>query len=335
MSARFRSLLYIAHRGAPYALPENTIESCRYAVERLGCDALEVDVCLSRDDVPFLWHDDRPNHYYALWRESGLRGDGAYAPKPPLPGSPLRKPVSALTFEDIRHHFGYHRIVRLPYMHGTADAVHCPIPTLAEFFDWMIRTPQLKHVFLDIKLSAHEQDRADTLLDAVITALQATSEPLLRERITLLCMDEAFLRALAAAKKHRDYPIRLGYTLELPVQTLFAPESYSSVALAQELGLSVITTGRAVWHVPFFWRALRKTLRTELTRLDAWRTRDPATVPELFVWTINHAASAQELADLGVDGIMTDHLRAVRPAAHAARTSPVQPLPTTSLTASA
>ncbi|MGP4085260.1 glycerophosphodiester phosphodiesterase [Streptomyces sp. KR55] len=47
----------VAHRGAPYHHPENTVDSLRTALE-LGADAVEIDVRLTRDGVPVLLHDE-------------------------------------------------------------------------------------------------------------------------------------------------------------------------------------------------------------------------------------------------------------------------------------
>jgi len=50
------SSLVIGHRGAPSHLPENTLASYRLAV-RLGADALEADLVMSRDGVLVVSHD--------------------------------------------------------------------------------------------------------------------------------------------------------------------------------------------------------------------------------------------------------------------------------------
>jgi glycerophosphoryl diester phosphodiesterase len=47
----------VAHRGDPYRVRENTIDSLRAALDR-GADAVEIDVRLTRDGVPVLLHDD-------------------------------------------------------------------------------------------------------------------------------------------------------------------------------------------------------------------------------------------------------------------------------------
>ncbi|MFF5254330.1 glycerophosphodiester phosphodiesterase [Streptomyces leeuwenhoekii] len=47
----------VAHRGDPYRVRENTIDSLRSALDR-GADAVEIDVRLTRDGVPVLLHDE-------------------------------------------------------------------------------------------------------------------------------------------------------------------------------------------------------------------------------------------------------------------------------------
>ncbi|MFJ5271981.1 glycerophosphodiester phosphodiesterase [Streptomyces sp. NPDC088358] len=74
----------VAHRGDPYHVRENTIDSLRSALQR-GADAVEIDVRLSRDGVPVLLHDetlkrlwevDRPLRALSADEVSGLTGGG-------------------------------------------------------------------------------------------------------------------------------------------------------------------------------------------------------------------------------------------------------------------
>ena len=44
------------HRGARAVLPENTMAAFRYAIE-VGADFIEMDVAMTRDDVPVISHD--------------------------------------------------------------------------------------------------------------------------------------------------------------------------------------------------------------------------------------------------------------------------------------
>jgi glycerophosphoryl diester phosphodiesterase len=52
-----RTVTAVAHRGDPYRVRENTIDSLRSALHR-GADAVEIDVRLTRDRVPVLLHDE-------------------------------------------------------------------------------------------------------------------------------------------------------------------------------------------------------------------------------------------------------------------------------------
>ncbi|MFE6224441.1 MULTISPECIES: glycerophosphodiester phosphodiesterase [unclassified Streptomyces] len=52
-----RSVTVVGHRGDPYRARENTLASIGSAFER-GADAVEVDVRLTKDEVPVLLHDD-------------------------------------------------------------------------------------------------------------------------------------------------------------------------------------------------------------------------------------------------------------------------------------
>ncbi|MFF4350916.1 glycerophosphodiester phosphodiesterase [Streptomyces sp. NPDC001530] len=52
-----RTVTAVAHRGAPYHVRENTIDSLRAALQ-LGADTVEIDVRLTRDGVPVLLHDE-------------------------------------------------------------------------------------------------------------------------------------------------------------------------------------------------------------------------------------------------------------------------------------
>ncbi|MEU0339886.1 glycerophosphodiester phosphodiesterase [Streptomyces bobili] len=47
----------VAHRGDPYRVRENTLDSLRSALGQ-GADAVEIDVRLTRDGVPVLLHDE-------------------------------------------------------------------------------------------------------------------------------------------------------------------------------------------------------------------------------------------------------------------------------------
>ncbi|MEV8021669.1 glycerophosphodiester phosphodiesterase [Streptomyces sp. NPDC086554] len=78
-----RTVTAVAHRGDPYRFRENTLPSLRSALER-GADAVEIDVRVSRDDVPVLLHDATLKR---LWDHE--------------------RPLSALSADEVRGLTGY------------------------------------------------------------------------------------------------------------------------------------------------------------------------------------------------------------------------------------
>lgn len=55
-----RQIFVHGHRGAAAILPENTVAGFRYAID-LGCDAIEMDVGVTRENVPVVSHDAHLN----------------------------------------------------------------------------------------------------------------------------------------------------------------------------------------------------------------------------------------------------------------------------------
>ncbi|MEU7556066.1 glycerophosphodiester phosphodiesterase [Streptomyces sp. NPDC044571] len=71
-----RTLTAVAHRGDPYRVRENTLNSIRSAFAR-GADAVEIDVRLTRDGEAVLLHDDTLQR---LWGHD-VRLDAVTAPQ--------------------------------------------------------------------------------------------------------------------------------------------------------------------------------------------------------------------------------------------------------------
>lgn len=157
MTPERRRIELIAHRGASHALPENTLAAFDEA-RRLGADAIELDVQLTRDGVPVLYHDR------TLHRLTGRR-----------------RRVAALTFEELAAvDAGAWRGVRYRGLR---------IPSLPEVLSRYAALRQL----IEIKLSGgpHEIDRLVRTVVQTISAQRATG------RVAVLCFDRAVLRQVS------------------------------------------------------------------------------------------------------------------------------------------
>ena len=78
----------IAHRGGASLWPENTLMAFDQAL-RLGCDGLEMDLQLTKDDVLVVHHD-------ATLRADSTRRNGEWLPEafPPVSYTHLTLPTS-------------------------------------------------------------------------------------------------------------------------------------------------------------------------------------------------------------------------------------------------
>lgn len=162
----------IAHRGYASRYPENTLLAMRAAVDAGAC-WLELDVQLNADAVPVLLHDA------TLQRTAG-RADSIFE-------------FTTRQLQPIR--------VGEPARFGDRFA-DTPLPTLAEFADWLADTPTVQ-VCVEIKVESLLQFGVERVYAAVWSVL----EPL-RDRCVLISYDDAFLFAARTAA-----PIRIGWVL--------------------------------------------------------------------------------------------------------------------------
>jgi glycerophosphoryl diester phosphodiesterase len=148
----------VAHRGASAVRPENTASAFAEAL-RLRADGIELDLQLTRDGVPVVFHD-RSLH------KLGARG-------------PIRdRTLAELRALDFGAWFG-------------AEHVGEPIPTLTGVLDRFGRRTEL---LLELKPEGETPARTRVLVDAVIGALARSPEA----RVRILCFDPRVLARVAA-----------------------------------------------------------------------------------------------------------------------------------------
>jgi glycerophosphoryl diester phosphodiesterase len=149
----------VAHRGWNRREPENTLPAINAALAA-GAGWLELDVQLSADRSPVLFHDR------TLERCTGR------------PGA-----VSDLTLPEL---------VMLPTGPAGARRADATVPTLDAVVDLLARWPAAQ-LFVELKRVSMEAFGREAMLDAALPAL----EPL-RERVTLISFDAEVLRLARA-----------------------------------------------------------------------------------------------------------------------------------------
>ena len=278
-------VLVVGHRGAPRSAPENTLESFAAAVAQ-GADAIEADVCATKDGRFVLWHDCHPDAKVALARQAS--GENyPYEPDVPPVGSPWRRPASELDLADFLAHHGY---VPSDDEHGKTRV---PVALLEDLFTWARETPELALVCLDVKLGEKETGPARSLARFLRDARRSglIPEPL---AVAMLCPEKEVL--MAALTESRVEPLGEG-------TRAFADFEFPGVLdFASRYGASCVSMGAR--------RRFRADFRDELA--DVLAARAAGRLESVIVWTENDEARLRELVALGVDGILTDEPELLR-----------------------
>ena len=269
----------IGHRGSPKHAPENTIESFATAIAQ-GADAVEADVCRTKDGQFVLWHDCRPDDQVALVRQAS--GETyLYEPDVPPAGSPYRRPVSQLDLAELRAHYGY-----VPSDDDRGKA-RVPIALLEDLFAWSRETPGVALLAIDVKLGEKETGAARDLVRLVRDA-RRDGRLAAHVSVAFLCPEKEVL--MAVLTEERLEPLGEGIRV-------FADFEFPGVLdFASRYGASCVSMGVR----RRFWSDFRDELG------DVQDSREAGRIESVIVWTENDEERLRELVLLGVDGILTD-----------------------------
>ncbi len=281
-------ILVVGHRGAARFEAENTLPSFRRALEQ-GANAIETDICATRDGQFALWHDADPDDPVALLRQAG--GEKLlFRPDAPAPGHPARRPVRDLDLDELRRDYRYTRAAGTA-PDGATAARDAPVATLVELLAWVPQQPRLSDVLLDIKLAPEQTAEAEALVDLLQRALDSGQVRDLTFR--LLSPQAAIVSALVARCRRKPCArIRVSADFEFPGAAELAPGTG-----ARDVSLGC---GRRDW--PAF--------RRDVARCVA--ARESETFDAVLTWTVSDPRRLRELVCLGADGILTDDVATLR-----------------------
>lgn len=308
----FTPFLIVGHRGSPTKKVENTIESYKQALLD-GANALEIDLCLTRDGEVIVWHDWNPDTTEALWRQRGAEGVVSYMPLVPEPLEPYdwdwttplppypRKRTSQLKLDEFRRGHNYARKTVISPGTNRPPSVNAPIPTFEEFVDWAKTQTRLLHVFLDIKIPNDEDSLIPRMLDRIDMSLRKHYPNF---TVVLLSPEEN------VHVKMKNYAPQYQYSLDVQAPPLIVlhPSKYSGVKKAIEHHNTFATDGRPVLTIyPSPKQSYRETIKYDV-ELRRNHNANPANKPveKLIGWTVDEEDEMKDLIQLGVDGLLTN-----------------------------
>jgi glycerophosphoryl diester phosphodiesterase len=309
--------LVIAHHGSPKTSVENTLQSCHQAVQIERANALEIDLCVTKDNQIILWHDWNPDDAVALVRQLGEQGNNRFRPTNPDLMSSWRKPVNELTLEEFRIHYGYEEIEGRDYA-GEINPVDPRIPTLLEFMQAAANWDNLEHLFLDIKMPDADADGASTLVDLINQALAVPHQ----FAVTALVPHEKVLQGMKNRASEMQAKMAFSWDREFPAGIVLDSSDFSAIDGAIKYGNTVASVGRPTSLTFRPWHVYQTIIQYDTQKWDQFNL-DPKTnqgrqIDKLIAWTIDDANEMDWLLTQGVSGVITDDVPMLREAAEAA-----------------
>ena len=287
--------LVCGHRGSPVNEPENTIPSFERAL-REGVNSLETDLCVTKDKEVILWHDWNPDELVALIREKGIEPEVAHKPDFPAPYSGLRNKTSELNLSEIRKHFNYVK-------KSNSEKVNAYIPTFREFVNWLSDKPQIKFVFLDIKVPKEEKELILVILDQL--------DELKKEfNLSTNFIIETFFSEVLEVAKNKYPDLNYSLDVEIPPGFIFLPRIHSTIKVAAKNQNNVAIIMRPRQITIANWMTFRRVIWYDVRRrLKLNRSNAQQKIDFLIGCTINDKREMDCLIKSGINGMQTDYPR--------------------------
>jgi glycerophosphoryl diester phosphodiesterase len=305
--------LVIGHHGSPKTSAKNTLQSCRQAVQVELANALEIDLCVTRDGQLVLWHDWNPDGARALLRQRGEQGNNRFRPKVPDVSSSWRRPVNELTLDEFRAHYGYEQIAGRQYQ-GELNPVDTRIPTLLEFMQSAVAWDQLEYLFLDVKMPDSAAGSAAMFTDLIAAALAVPH----KFSVAAMVPGEKVLQAMKARAAQKQLNIAFTWDREFPVGVVPDPSRFSAIDGAVKYGNTVASVGRPTALTFEPWKVYSSLIGYDTGQWNRFNL-DPKTnqgrqIDKLIVWTIDDRDEMDWLLAQGVSGMITDDIPLLRDA---------------------
>lgn len=282
----------IGHRGSPCKEVENTIPSLERAVAD-GANSLEFDLCITQDGIVVVWHDWDPDEDICMARCNGLEPDVKFCPRVP-DDKRYRRHVNKLTFHEFIDNYGYGE------KESDCSRVDACIPTFDETIRWAVERPQIRLVFLDVKIPNDQPQEVPRLMTQVKEVLDRYQP---RFRIVYETMQPRVLEAM------RRFDPSAACTLDRgPIPgIILRPSRFGAVRDAIRFGNPFATVERPNKMTFTPWGTYKRVVRHDLELLRRHNRSGAGTPIEgLICYTVNNEDELRTLVEMGVGGIQTD-----------------------------
>lgn len=288
-------MIICGHRGSPSGYCENTLESFTNAI-MAGANAIELDLCITKDKVVVVWHDWDSDNMVANVREMGLEPDTKY-----MPYNITGKAIPKLTHEQFIKSCGY----RLK-MNTNVSYDGNIVPNIGSLFSFIGRyRERLDYIFLDVKTPENDnynfrnimaeitKNIVDFGLYDVRFIIETFHEDLIREYVNPeFSLSGSLLSSVISFAHDGDMPI--GY--------IFWPKKYSPYVPVINLNVSYVVPLRPTALTFGGWFAYKKVIRYDRRLMKRFHKN-----VGIIAATINDIDEMRKLIKMGVAGIQTNH----------------------------
>lgn len=315
----------VSNRGSRGLFAENTLEGCRHAVEEEQAMALLVDACLTADGKVVLWHDWDPDDFLAILRQLGMGDVGAYRPVVPASGDPWRRETVQLQLREMLFASGY-KLIGAPEPVAPAPF---DVPTLNQLVELAKGWPGLRHLLIQIQMPARHAARyAGEMMLSIIEAID-TDLPC---DVTLLIPQEEVLIAMkayaadAAPQTRLNFstlteaaplPLRDNGSFDYPALDAVLPE-HSAVQAAIRNRTEVGTLNRNFAAAQAIDNGYYYAVSHDVAQMESFNLNPIVNqghqIERLLVRVKDMPVEMQGMLEMGVSGIITDDVPALRDA---------------------
>ena len=278
------------HRGARGNRPENTIEATEFALQS-GVDAIEVDLCVSKDNVVMVHHD----LYLSPHLTRDIHGNWVTDSIPII--SLDQTALQQFDVGTLRADSDYAR--RFPH-----QVAHSParIPTLDEFIEYVVKS---SHPDCVLNLELKGEPDHPTLLPDIETYTQLVLTAIDRHQIQNRCFVQSFDWRLIKIINELNSTILTGLLTDqqtdahprfpLPGESSQWVDNMDVADFDGSVPAMVAAAGSRVWSSHY--KDLSPGLISAAHDLGL----------EVYGWTVNDTEDIQKMIDWGVDVITTDY----------------------------
>ncbi|MCB0712531.1 MAG: hypothetical protein KDD67_09395 [Ignavibacteriae bacterium] len=290
--AQDHPFLIIAHRGSPSREVENTIPSFQLGLQE-GANAIELDLCITKDGQVVVWHDWEPDDIVTKVRQEGLEPVVRYTTYSPEEEE-RRRPVCDLTLEELRSWHGYcHK--------SSFERVKSNIPTFDEFIDWFIgHENSVRAVFLDVKLTEDRIDLIPPFMESISASLERCNS---KTDFIFESMSKAIVEKMRTCHPSGNYCL----DVEMPPGLVLFPSRESATKEAVSMGNSyaLAMRPRSITLAP--WVTYRRLVAHDTRHQQKHNRLHPhRELRGMIAATVNDPEEMRCLINLGIGGIQTD-----------------------------